>query len=134
MAERETLTTATPLPQGGFTAALGNELLHERDVLASYFGQRRRATTLDTLPGDLVSRALLSGRQWKGWLTRYLRAYADPERTSLDVGANIGAHVATLARHSFEVVALEPQTAAYRCDLRLSGPCACTSTGRRSHQ
>lgn len=96
-----------------WTTAVRNEIAHERDVLASYLPWWRSDSAWSTLPGDLVGRVLRSGRAWEGWLSDYIRAYSSVDRTSIDVGANVGVHTRTMAMHSFETVALEPQAAAY---------------------
>ncbi len=96
-----------------WTTAVRNELAHERDVLGSCFPLRRSESAWATLPGDLVGRVLRSGRNWEGWLTRYIQTYASPEHTSLDVGANVGVHTRAMAQVSYETIALEPQEAAY---------------------
>lgn len=96
-----------------WTTAVRNEISHERDVLASYLPWWRSDSAWSTLPGDLVGRVLRSGRPWEGWLSDYIRVYSSAERTSIDVGANVGVHTRTMAKYSFETVALEPQAAAY---------------------
>lgn len=96
-----------------WTTAVRNELAHERDVLGSYMPRRRNDSAWATLPGDLVGRVLRSGRSWEGWLTRYIKTYASPEHTSIDVGANVGVHTRAMAQDSYETIALEPQQAAY---------------------
>lgn len=96
-----------------WTTAVGNELAHERDVLASYLPWCRSDNAWSTLPGDLVGRVLRSGRAWEGWLIDYIRAYGSLDRTSIDVGANVGVHTRTMAAYSFETIALEPQVAAF---------------------
>jgi len=93
--------------------AVRNELAHERDVLGSYLPRRRDHNAWATLPNDLVGRVLRSGRNWEGWLTRYIQTYSSPEHTNIDVGANVGAHIRAMAQSSYETIALEPQEAAY---------------------
>lgn len=95
--------------------ATKNELLQQRDVFASYIPRKRTAEDWNTIPGDLITRVLNSGRPWEGWLTPYIERYASPELTSFDVGANIGAHTRAIARHSYETIALEPQAAVFEC-------------------
>jgi FkbM family methyltransferase len=96
-----------------WTTALRNELAHERNVLASYIPRRSNDSAWATLPGDLVGRVLRSGRNWEGWLTRYINAYASNDHTSIDVGANVGVHTRRMALRSYETIAFEPQEAAY---------------------
>lgn len=96
-----------------WTTAVRNELAHERNVLGSYIPRRRNNGAWATLPGDLVGRVLRSGRNWEGWLTRYIDAYASTEHTSIDVGANVGVHTRAMALRSYETIAFEPQEAAY---------------------
>lgn len=101
---------------GNWAWVLKNELSQERDVIASYFPHAsQRGPSMQTLQHDLVSRVLRSGRPWEGWLTRYFQQYASADKVSIDVGANIGAHTSSLARWSYQVVALEPQRDAYEC-------------------
>lgn len=93
--------------------AAKNELLQQRDVFASYVPRKGAGDEWETIPGDLITRVLKSGRPWEGWLTPYIERYASPELTSLDIGANIGAHTRTIARNSYETIALEPQASVF---------------------
>lgn len=65
---------------------------------------------METLPDDTcIGRVVRRGRPWEGWLTPYFREAADPDGVAIDVGANIGAHTATLAGLFSHVFAFEPQ-------------------------